>query len=53
MRQKGPQRSNPAAVLLARVQRAYRHTPGIELAAAARSSSASAEARRFLLRLRN
>ncbi len=48
---KSPQRDNSAAVLLARVQRAYRHTPGIELAAAARSTSARAQARRFLLQL--
>ena len=50
---KSPQRGNSAAVLLARVQRAYRHTPGIELVAAARSTSASAQARRFLLQLRD
>jgi hypothetical protein len=44
---------NPAFVPLTRVQRAYRHTPGIELTAAAGSSSASAQSRRFLLWLRN
>jgi hypothetical protein len=48
---KSLQRGNSAAVLLARVQRAYRHTPGIELVAAARSTSANAQARRFLLQL--
>jgi hypothetical protein len=49
--QTSPQRGNPAAVLLARVQHAYRHTPGIELAATTTSMSARAQARRFLLQL--
>ena len=44
---------NSGLVLLTRVQRAYRHTPGIELTAAAGSSSSSARSGRFLLRLRN
>jgi hypothetical protein len=40
-----------AATLLSRVQHAYRNTPGIELAATARSRSARTPARRFLLGL--
>jgi hypothetical protein len=43
----------PTLVPLARVQHAYRHTPGIGLTAAGGSSSAGAQSRRFLLRLRN
>lgn len=44
----------PAALALqARIQRVYRHAPGVELATAARSTSTSAQARRLLLKLHN
>jgi hypothetical protein len=45
---------DPAALaLLSRIQHLYSHAPGVELATAARSTSPSADARRFVLRLHN
>jgi hypothetical protein len=52
--QQSPSISDPSGLaLLARVQRAYRHAPGVELATKARSTSTRTPARRFRLRLQN